>query len=65
MNSIIKEANKRIKHLSIEIKENLKDGIHTTKASDMFKEHADIQNILETIDNLKTIKFKKIGHRKQ
>ena len=37
---------KHIQHLSIEIRDNLKEGIHTTKASDTFKERLDIQNIL-------------------
>ncbi len=44
-----------IQHLSIEIKYNLKEGIHTTKASDTFKERLDIQNRITEINKLNNI----------
>ena len=48
-------AQKHIQHLSIEIRDNLKEGIHTTKASDTFKERLDIQNRITEINKLNNI----------
>jgi hypothetical protein len=59
MNTLIKKTHKYLKHLDIEIKSNLKDGIHTMDSNNIFKQHSDIQNILTSINTLKTTKFKK------
>ena len=49
-------AQKHIQHLTIEIRDNVKEGIQTTKASDTFKERLDIQNIVTERNTLKTRK---------
>jgi hypothetical protein len=59
LNELDNIAQKRLKHLSIEIKFNINDSIHTTKASDTFHEYSDIRNILTSINEFKTTNFKK------
>ena len=59
LNDVEQRAEKRLKHLMIEIKDNLNKGIHTTEASDLFTEHFKIQNIIKEIGLLKKKKLKK------
>jgi hypothetical protein len=54
------KAHKQLKHLLIEIRFNLNNEIHTTKASDTFHEYANIRNTLTSINEFKTKKNKNI-----